>query len=133
MTNKYEQQAVDFLSKYKIDFSYALGNKPCVWGNNKHQHYIVTFTRKDKTGKLLSLVFDFWGSEQDYKQGKLDLSAYDVLSIISGDDQYKSIRDVYDNLGREITGINIRALLNEARKMRHFFTRSALIDLQEIV
>lgn len=78
----YQTQALDFLAKHGIKFSFKLANtKTAPWGKDeKRNHFVVTFRKGRK-----SFSADFFGSINDYKAGKTEIDAYSVLACFSSD------------------------------------------------
>ena len=128
--DKYDQQAQDFLDKFKITFEYDHIGDILKWGCWRHR-FAVVFSRTNRNGERLTLMVTFYGSSLDHQNGRKDLRPYEVLAAISVVQQFCSVKDILDAFG-SFKDIDVPGLLSQARAMRHFFTRAALDALDEI-
>ena len=144
--NSYEQQATDFLTRYKIKFEIRQAEQQHTpaWidpkdprGNPDHgTEYEVKLVciAHDNCSKVLT--FPFWGSISDRKN-HVTPNAYDVLACISGDtntpDTFKEFCDEYgydfDSRRAETTWTRCHAF---SKQLRAFFTSDELSKLEEI-
>ena len=144
--SSYEQQAIDFLTKYNIKFEIRRAeqqNKPA-WidptdprGNPDHgTEYKVKLIRMIDVDCRPTLTFPFWGSISDRKN-HVTPSAYDVLACISGDtntpDTFKEFCDEY---GYDSDSIRAEAMWKRchifSKQLQAFFTSEELYALAEI-
>lgn len=149
MQTDYQQQADTFLQKHGIKFRATLSDsKAPQWGDDgKHgHHYRVTLSkagfykyppRSGWTKCPKRIVFDFWASIADMEAGKTSVSAYDVLSCISGDAYTPETFEYFcGEFGYEQDSIKalqtFRRCSAFAKRLRAFFTEQELQDLQEI-
>lgn len=128
--NKYDKQANDFLNKWGIKFTYTRLGAVTKWGMNRYA-YSCLFSRKNKAGNTQEMQIDFYGSNADFTDHKRAIRPYDVLSCLSGEWQWKSANEILDEFGYS-KDIDIDGILEEARKLRKFFTRPMLEELEEI-
>ena len=142
-TNEYTQSAESFLEAHAIKFRATLSNsKVAPWsGSDKvgddRNHYRVTLSKGGR-GALFSkrLTFDFWGSINDWREGKAPTS-YDVLACISSDVNIpESFKDYCAEFGESIDSIKAlqtyRRCSAFARRLRAFFTEAEILALAEI-
>jgi hypothetical protein len=134
--NEYDQQALDFLSKHEITFSFKLANtKVPNWKDDSRpvNHFIVTFK---KAGKKMSL--DFFDSIHNFQKGVTELRAYDALTCCSSElhcpDTFEDFCSEYgyDNDSRSAEK-TFRALKKMSDKLQKFFDNQEIRDdLSEI-
>ena len=133
----YNKQAADFLAKYGITFSFKLANKKLpTWAESKERqnnHFTVTFKRGDK-----KLSFDFFGSQNDYRNGKQEIDAYSVLACCSSDYYCpETVEDFcgefgYDEDSRKAEKLH-KACLKQSKKLQAFFSGEEMVEnLMEI-
>lgn len=145
---EYDNQAEQFLTSNGIKFRATLSDsKTPAWSDNgKHgHHYRVTLSKgkagtAEHTGNVCSaarLTFDFWGSIADAEKGIKTVSPYDVLACISGDAYCpETFADFCGEYGYESDSIKalqtFRRCSAFAKRLRAFFTKAELEQLQEI-
>jgi len=133
--NQYDQQALDFLAKHGITFSFKLANtKVPSWDKNRQcNHFVATF----KKGKS-KLSFDFFDSIHNFQKGVVELDAYTALTVCSAEihcaDTFEDFCSEYgydeDSRSAEKT---FRALSKMSKKLKKFFdTEEMREDLGEI-
>lgn len=151
IANEYETAATDFLSRNGLKFRATLSNsKTAPWNEDgeDRNHYRVTiakkpdYTLREQRGagyKLPErrLVFDFWGSIADARNGVVTVTPYDVLACISGDAYTpETFEDFCSEYGYEADSIKalqtFRRVDRFAKRLRAFFTADELTELSEI-
>ncbi len=140
--NEYDQQALDFLTKHGITFSFKLTNtKTPRWDDARQcNHFVVTFKR----GKS-KVSFDFFDSVQKFRDAEIEIDAYDALTCCSSElhcvDTYEEFcsdfgYNAYDaNTGKKDkkNAATFRALKKMSDKLQKFFdTEEMREDLGEI-
>lgn len=128
--NEYHQQAEDFLKRNGIKFeAHCLGSTQ-KWGILRYRYH-VTMTRTNKKGKQLTFESPFYGSNADYTANKRAIHAYDFLACISGNN-FRSAGEIISEFGADAAKMDIDGILEEARKIRAFFTPRMIEELAEI-
>lgn len=156
-TTDYQKQAVDFLEKHGVKIRISLSDtKTAPWDKGEHQgrredrhHYRVTLSRQKREHeaydphktirpslRLNRLTFDFWGSVNDFNEGR-EPTAYDVLACISGDANYPDkFEDFCSEMGMDTDSISalqtFRRCSSFAKRLRDFFSPEELEGLSEI-
>jgi hypothetical protein len=139
--SEYDQQAANFLNKFKIDLTVKHAGHACPpWaGKEKCDHvhgdrYEITLERWQKPSEPLR--FDFWGSLNDKQKRKLP-SAYSVLACIGSDAHTPdTFEDFCSEYGYEEDSRSAfkswQTALEFTRKLRAFFTPEEIEALVEI-
>ena len=96
--------------------------------------YTIRFVKKSGV-KSQSLRLHFWASRQDYLDGR-EPTAYDVLACITKNPPPDSFADFcaesgYDFDSRKAEAV-YKAVVREWKKVKKFFTKAELAELQEI-
>jgi len=133
----YQQKAADFLAKHGITFSFKLEDKKLPpWRESEvrqNHHFIVTLKRGDK-----KLSFDFFGSQNDYRNGKQEIDAYSVLACCSSDYYCpETVEDFCGEFGYDEDSRNAeklhKAYLKQSKKLQAFFDGEEMVEnLMEI-
>jgi hypothetical protein len=149
MTDDYEKQATNFLTKHGIAFKIKYVDDKCpLWDDERHIHgdrHQATFSRpplmiyekhNDKlcNAKSISFSLYFWNSYNDKQEGKLP-TAYAVLACLQKYDP-GDFRNFCGDMGfnedsREAEK-TYKAVIKEWEKSEAFFTKSELEELQGI-
>lgn len=128
--NEYNKQAEDFLKRNGIEFKARCLGSTQKWGMPRYRYHI-TMTRTNKKGQELVFESPFYGSNADYTANKREVLAYDFLACISGND-FRSANEIIREFGADAAEMDIDGILEEARKIRAFFTPRMREELAEI-
>ena len=134
--NEYEKQAVDFLKKNNIRFTFDEPEIECPdWDNYEHFKFHCVFYNRNTRKRM---TVNFYSSRQDYFDGKDTVSAYDVLACLQKYD-VGSMDDFVSEFGYEIHSYKdfkrlektYKAVCREVKGVQRVFA-DCMEDLQEI-
>lgn len=142
MINEYVEQANEFLSETMTAFEFEyMGKSSPDWARNgfKHDHYVAKLISKRNGYRL---VIPFWDSEHNTeKKRKKTITAYDILSCVSGEiDIDENFDDFLNNFGYEITSereyLRLKKihldLIDNSRTLHKMYNETELDQLREI-
>jgi hypothetical protein len=133
VVKEYDKQAQDFLEANKLRFAARRrpDGSPPPWATANSQygfHYKVTIARKNGG----SISFSFWDSVAN-KQNRKSLTAYDVLSCLACDINCpETFKDFCDEFGLDSSESDFRRCNKFAVRLRKFFTKEEISQLEDI-
>lgn len=139
----YDQAAIDFLNKHRINFRATLAKKQKApgWADENKEHglyYRITLSKSYKTKKIYPsrITFDFWDSIAAKEKGETP-SAYSVLACISGDvhcpETFEDFCAEYGyNEDSRAAYATFKRCTKFSRRLRDFFTAQEIKELAEI-
>jgi hypothetical protein len=140
--NEYEKQANLFLLNTNTSFQYALVNVVLGFPNDDsdkepRNHFKVLL--KNSKGEI---TLDYYGSINDYREGKETLTRYDVLSSLSynvyqpSDSMWEFAEELGYVISTEKTFKNVQRIHKEVKRQHQalvkMFTKEELEQLQDI-
>ena len=138
--DNYQEKADFFLKQTKTTFVYKFAKVVKGFPNdNKDKEKRNSFEITLKNQKA-SYTFNFYGSINDYQQGKQTLTPYDVLACLTKTEPSLSLQGFMSEYGYEIESqsdykrINKihEAVINEYANLKRLFSQSELEAMTEI-